>query len=105
MTSSAARTRGAATTPTAPWTPRRTCGRRGWRCGTTPTRRPWSSPCWKTGPDWRSGTNAAPSNDPTHTEDEETDMTTTMMVAADGVQDWLSDASDDVLKRIAAGAV
>ena len=30
---------------------------------------------------------------------------TTMMLAADGVQDWLSDASDDVLKRIAAGAV
>ncbi|WP_420120923.1 hypothetical protein [Nakamurella sp.] len=29
----------------------------------------------------------------------------TTMVAADGVQDWLSDASDDVLKRIAAGAV
>ncbi len=29
----------------------------------------------------------------------------TTMLAADGVQDWLSDASDDVLKRIAAGAV
>ncbi|WP_420119911.1 hypothetical protein [Nakamurella sp.] len=27
------------------------------------------------------------------------------MVVADGVQDWLSDTSDDVLKRIAAGAV
>ena len=31
-----------------PWTRRRTCGRRGWRCGTTRTRRPWSSRCWKT---------------------------------------------------------
>ncbi len=30
---------------------------------------------------------------------------TTMMLRADGVQDWLSDTSDDVLKRIAAGAV
>ena len=29
----------------------------------------------------------------------------TTMLVADGVQDWLSDASDDVLKRIAAGAV
>ena len=29
----------------------------------------------------------------------------TTLVAADGVQDWLSDTSDDVLKRIAAGAV
>ena len=29
----------------------------------------------------------------------------TTMVLADGVQDWLSDTSDDVLKRIAAGAV
>ena len=29
----------------------------------------------------------------------------TTMLAADGVQDWLSDTSDDVLKRIAAGAV
>ncbi|ACV76862.1 hypothetical protein [Nakamurella multipartita] len=29
----------------------------------------------------------------------------TTMLAVDGVQDWLSDASDDVLKRIAAGAV
>lgn len=29
----------------------------------------------------------------------------TAMLRADGISDWLSDTSDDVLKRIAAGAV
>ena len=62
-TSSATRTRGAARASRSRWMRRRTCGRRGSRCGTTRTRRPSSWRCWKTVRDWRCGTNARNSDE------------------------------------------
>ena len=61
-TSFVTRTPGAGRASRSPSTHRRTCGRRGWRCGTTRTNAPSSWRCSKTVRDWRCGTNASNSD-------------------------------------------